>query len=397
MKDLIFALLIIFSNWDILLAQSPYVNKIDSVQNLLNETLEDDSIKVKLLNELSLLYSFDMEFERGLITANQARQLSKKLNYPKGEGLYLNTMRLLLVNSLLSDYYNIKKTLLYADIKEKEESNKIIKVIPQKRDPEKAIVKLSEALKYFEKENDKEMMAHILYYISVNYRTLNKTSEFIQYADQAIKLFKETTQSELAFIVLLDKIIQFQSSQKIEEANELENEAKLIIAKTKTLREKALLNYYLGMMYMNIVQNKKALGFEYLLKADYELEKIEEKDLRIIVLTALGFSFDHVGMYQKSLDYFKKVIEFKNETKQFDDIADIYIEALFELVPLKKFDEAKQYLNKAKLFADEIKNTQDRAWFEARIHDASGQLLMGHEKYNEALREYFQANEIAQV
>ena len=63
-------------------------------------------------------------------------------------------------------------------------------------------------------------------------------------------------------------------------------------------------------------------------------------------------------------------------------------------MPLKKFDEAKQYLEKARSFANEIKDKQDRTFFEARIHDASGQLLMGQGKYQEALREYFQANKI---
>ena len=395
MKHLIVtSILIIFSNWGILLAQNPYINKIDSVQNLLNISSNEDTTKVRRLNDLALLCLFDMQFERGILAAKQARQLSQKLNYPKGEGLYLNFMGLISGNRYFS-YYYFKRTLYYADIKEKEEYNKIIELFPQKRDPEKVIAKYLEAFKYFEKDRDKEMMAHILGAISFNYQMLNKTNESIQYANQAIKLFKETAHPELALMASLNKITQLHLSKKINEANEVENDAKAIIANISDVREKALLSFCLGEMYVNGARNKKALGFEYLLKADYELEKIGEKNLRILVLQMLGFSFDHVGMYQKSVDYFKKAIEFQNETKQFDNIAFIYLEALFELVPLKKFDEAKLYLEKAKSFANEIENKRDRSWFEARSHDASGQLLMGQGKYQEALVEYFKANKIA--
>jgi two-component system, NtrC family, sensor kinase len=233
-----------------------------------------------------------------------------------------------------------------------------------------------------------------IYYLNPSYQRLKNPNESIQYTDRTIKLFKETTQPELTFMALLHKITQLNKSKKLNEANEVEKEAKAIIANSENFRDQAFLNFFMG-YFMNTVQNKKAIGFEYLLKADYELEKMGEKNLRIRVLEVLGFEFDHVGMYQKAADYFKKAIAFRNETKRIEGIAVLYLEVVFELVPLKKLNEAKQYLEKAKVAIKETKNNRDRLLLEARIPDAAGQIWMGEGKYQEALKVYLQANKIA--
>ncbi len=372
-------------------ATNLYTAKIDSVQNILNKKPKDDTIKVRQLNDLALLCTFDMQFARGIHAAKQARQLSQKLHYLKGEGLYLDFMGF--ASSGLGWYYYYKKTVFYSEIGEKEEPNKLIAFMPQKIDSEKVIVKLLEALKYFEKDNDKEMMAHILAEISSNYQMLNKTNENIQYADQAIKLFKETGQPNLASLISINKIIQLRLGKKINEANEAEKEVKSFLTNFTDIREKALLYLVIGETY-NSGLNYSAVGFEYLLKADYELEKIGETNLRILVLNRLGNNFDPVGLYQKSFDCFQKAIELQIESQKTDNIALNYTSAVFELISLKKWDEAKLYLEKAKSFTDKITNEQWLEVAKGKFHDASGQLLMGQGKYQEALNEFFEVNKM---
>ncbi len=382
------------------LAQNSYATKIDSIQNLLNSQTHEDTMQVNRLNDLALLCLFDLQFERGILAAKQARQLYQKLNYPKGEGLYLNFMMFMSGSSDIyyysSDiYYYFKKSWFYAESGLKEEPNQLMENFSPKNDPQKVILKRLEAVKYFEKVNDKEMMAHILGGIGANYQTLNKTNEGILYIDQAIKLFKETEQPELALMASLNKEFALQTVNKIKEANEVENDVKVILTNIKDVRERAFLNFLMGYFYTTkLHKTKTVLGFENLLKADYELEKNGEKALRLIVLRQLGAAFDNNGMPQKSLDYFNKVIELKIETQKLENIASIYIDALFDLVALKRFDEAKQYLEKARSFVNEIKTKQNRLIFEARSYDASGQILMGQGKYEEALKEFFQANKI---
>jgi len=395
-KNLILSFLLIFSSLRVAPAQevgNPLPTKIDSIQGLLDAQPRKDTLSVKRLNDLALLCFFDMQFQRGILAAKQARQLSQKLNYPKGEGLYLNFM--MLMSGSTGFYYYFKKILCYAVIKEKEEPNKLMDLFPQKRDPEKVIEKLLEALKYFEKNNEKEMMAHILGTICTIYLESNKTKESLKYSDRALKLFKEIGRPELAAMASFTKAFALQAKNKMAEVNEIENDVKAIMANIKDIREKALLNFALGYGYLNIL-HKTALGFEHLLKADYELEKIGEKDLRTFVVESLGFAFDNVGLYQKAVDYFKKAIEFKIEAKKLDDIALLYAETVVELVPLKKFDEAKQYLEKARSFANDLNDKQTRDYFEAKSHDASGQILMGQGKYQEALVEFFKVTKMAE-
>ena len=99
-KNLILLFLLIFSSLLVASAQevgNPLPAKIDSIQRLLDAQPRKDTVKVKRLNDLALLCSFDMQFQRGLLAAKQARQLSQKLNYRKGEGLYLNFMILITI------------------------------------------------------------------------------------------------------------------------------------------------------------------------------------------------------------------------------------------------------------------------------------------------------------
>jgi two-component system, NtrC family, sensor kinase len=375
---------------------SAYTAKIDSVQQLLTTQPKDDTIKVRRLNDLALLCLIDMQFKRGMLAAKQARQLSQKLNYTKGEGLYLNFIRLITGggNSYFSYYLYLKKLLLDAVIKEKEEPNQLMALMPQTRDYKKLEAQLLLALKEFGEVNDKEMMAYILVVISNYYQFLNKTNESIQHADGAIKLFKETGQPELAFLVSFDKIYALQGDDKIKEGNKVEKEAIAVISKTNDVREKALLHYFLGYFYRHLL-DKGTLGFEYQLKAEYELEKLGEQDFRAIILNDLGDSFDNIGLHQKSMEFFNKAIELKIESQNTDEIALNYISIVFQLIELKKLDEAKMYLEKAKSNRDKIKDKSMLTVFDARYHDATGQLLMAQGKYQEALTEFILVNKIA--
>ncbi len=95
MKKFIFFLSVI-PGLNLLFAQGNtnlYQEKIDSIQKILNAAQSaNDTIKVKRLNDLARICFFDLQIEKGFIAAKQAHQLSKTLNYKKGEGLYLRTM-----------------------------------------------------------------------------------------------------------------------------------------------------------------------------------------------------------------------------------------------------------------------------------------------------------------
>lgn len=224
MKNYLFLFIIFFANYSIFLGQTnsnPYIPQIDSVQKLLNTQTKEDTAKVRRLYDLAFLCFYDLQYERGLIAANQARQLSKSLNYPKGEGLYLNTILFFPLGNI-SFYYYLEKIWFYDAISEKEETNKLMEIRTGKKDLKKENGQLFVALGYFEKVQDKETVAKILAAISANYQQLENNNESLVYTDRAIRLFNEIGQRVPASYLLLAKITMLEKMGKLTEAREAE-------------------------------------------------------------------------------------------------------------------------------------------------------------------------------
>ena len=133
------------------------------------------------------------------------------------------------------------------------------------------------------------------------------------------------------------------------------------------------------------------MAIEKELNANNELEKIGEKELRILVLEDLAAKFGFLGMSQKAVEYYKQGILLRDEIKYYDDAIRIYFNTGFELVALKKFDEAKIYFSKARNLSDSNNDQNIRQDGRSRYADAMGQILMGQEKYPEALAIFNQA------
>ena len=82
-----------------------YIVKADSVQKLLSKHRGQDQQKVLWLNEFARYSNHCLQFKNGLIATQQARELSKKLNYKNGEVQYYRTMDDLFRDDILSFYY----------------------------------------------------------------------------------------------------------------------------------------------------------------------------------------------------------------------------------------------------------------------------------------------------
>jgi len=70
---------------------------IDSIKKILQTQIEStnnknttkDTVKIKTLFDLACLYFIDNRYDEGLKVINQARELSEKIKFERGEGLYL--------------------------------------------------------------------------------------------------------------------------------------------------------------------------------------------------------------------------------------------------------------------------------------------------------------------
>ncbi len=302
MKKFIFFLSVI-PGLNLLFAQGNtnlYQEKIDSIQKILNAQSANDTIKVKRLNDLARICFFDLQIEKGFIAAKQAHQLSKTLNYKKGEGLYLRTMAVFHNNNpAFYNYFDKKAKWLYDDINENEDN--INFEFPESSDEsiiKKTNTQLLVALGYFEKHPDKEVVAHILSGISTIYYYANKPDEALPYLERALKEFKEINQEAPAGVLLVVKMYILQKAGKIKEANEVESEANRIILKLIDKKESALLSYSMCRYYNS--HGRTAVAIENELKLVSQLEGIDEIYLRTLILEDLALEFGYLAISKKS-------------------------------------------------------------------------------------------------
>ena len=251
MKKIIL-LLFVISGFNILFGQENknlYQEKIDSIQKLLNAQPQDDTVKVKRLNDIARICFFDLQFERGFIATKDARQLAEKLHYKKGEGMYLRTMADLNNYSPLSLYYDQKAKWLYAGINEKEDILHLDIPYPDSAWIEKAKLRMYEAIKFYEKKQEKEATAQMAYNIGLFNLWLNKPNEVVVYLEQSIKLFKEINQCAPAALVLSLKMSSLEAIGKTKEAEESDSEANRIISEINDIKEAAFLSFDMDKNY----------------------------------------------------------------------------------------------------------------------------------------------------
>jgi two-component system, NtrC family, sensor kinase len=377
----IFAFLSLHTSW----SQAPsnlVITQIDSIKQLLTAETNEDTVKIKRLNELARMCFYTFQYTEGLIATKQAHQLSSKLNYRKGEGLYLRTMSVF-HNHSFEDFW-IRTKWFYNDFKEKEDLSDS-DFYYHNRNFEKENPALFDALKYFEAEQDKETIANILQAIASNYSNINQVDKAMPYVERALTLFKGIGRNVPYFYMLVIKIYGLEKAGKKEEAKISEIEANVIIAQNSDVREKALLTDAMSQKYL--AQERTALGVEYAIKTVDALEIIGEKEMRRQLLNSLQNQFEFLGLPKKALEFYKKEVVLRTELNDFKNIENLYNLIAFRLIDLKEFDEAKSYLEKAKNLSEK----EDNKYGIAQYNDATGQILLTQGKYQEALPYFLKA------
>src|SRR4249920_937238 len=95
MKSIVFLMFVKLFFINTLFAQGyheQYQRKIDSVEAVIQKEPKEDTLQVIRFIELARICFFDMQLEKGMTIARQARELSRRINYRKGEGLYWYTL-----------------------------------------------------------------------------------------------------------------------------------------------------------------------------------------------------------------------------------------------------------------------------------------------------------------
>ena len=236
-----------------------YEVQIDSVQTLLNKTSKSDTLRVIELNRLARLCIYDLQYERGLTAATEARALAKKINYPQGEGMYLRTLDILHYEDQNTGTYQTLATWYFKDLKIEEYPI----AIQSKGQVDR--VKRTEALevasKALEKGGNIEMAAHAFYLLSLT----GNNGNALQNIENAERLFATLRldipliQSKIFKVRILkaagrDLVVQKEELEivRISEAHENERERALLYINIS-------LYYYLRTPHIDI-----ALDYVYL-------------------------------------------------------------------------------------------------------------------------------------
>src|SRR6188508_1466863 len=145
-----------------------YGHKTDSLQNLITNNKEGDIVKITLLHDLARTCFYNLAFKRGAESLRTAQQLSKKINYPNGEALYLRTMAALLVQTPPGLYYEYHAKWLFRELKLKDDFDDLhlsfsaLIKSEGKNFAQNHAAQLQEGLAYAESIRDDELIAAFL-------------------------------------------------------------------------------------------------------------------------------------------------------------------------------------------------------------------------------------------
>lgn len=170
--------------------------EIDSLLNVLT-VQKEDSVKVRLLNNLSEAFIRAYANDKGMDYALAAMDLSEKLSYKKGKGMSYNA-----IGSAYYNFYNLTESLknclaaleIFEELKDRENIAlthfKIGNIYYMEPNDAKAIKHYFMSLKLYEELNDLELAAIVLGAIGNTYYYQEKYSEAGKAYDQALEINK---------------------------------------------------------------------------------------------------------------------------------------------------------------------------------------------------------------
>lgn len=373
---------------------SPFTAKIDSLQRLLANPPTLDTLQVIRLHALARLCFVDLQFKRGLLAAKQAQALANQVQYANGEGLYQQTLTAFSYTNSLWFYYDFQFGLA-AD---KQQAPPFTSTInssqgyPLSLDYTEVNRRLETALTYFTTVRDAEMMALILSFISANYRYLHQVDESLFYLERSIQAFQQANQPVASCYLLAYKARLLQGPNQLPEAKHEERVVNQFLTVHGNSSEAALIAYQLSWYY--VTRNQLVRSFEVSSKANASLARLGEEHLRPFILENLGYIYITLKAYKKALNYFKKAVLLLEKTNNQSRLAWMYNKVAFTLIALNRFDEASEYISKAKRNHDTKPGSLQPNVDLAKYYDATGQRMMGLGHYQQALPNFFKALQI---
>ena len=414
MKQLLFLLFLIIGSNEIVAQDTIRVEKedLERLSSQINKHSKLDTNRVHLLTEYANLCFYDLDFLNGLKAANEARSISKEINYAKGEGFYLKSMSIFKQRSISAEKSLKGSSRIRAifikelDIYLEAEGNSILGqytnfdilgriMMPYgARDTEidTLISHLQAALSYFSTTENLETVANIHFALFLANETSNDVKSN-EHKIMAQNLYHTLGQSYQELLILNYDLHRLLEQGK--EVKALEIATIDIYTKESNPIIKAHCAYLLSRTYF--YHSLSNLQLEYLFQAEEILSEIGEKDLLKTVYLSIATVYEwQIFDSEKALEYEYKELNLRKEINYFESVAFTYLmisESLFGLKKIQDFPpEYQEYLKLGGIeglpFFD-----AELLWIKARMLQSQGRSEEARLFNIESIENYNKAND----
>ncbi len=367
---------------------------IDSIKKILQTQIErtnnknttKDTVKIKTLFDLACLYFIDNRYDEGLKVINQARELSEKIKFERGEGLYLGSM------VIFHSYSNMQAVFKHLTNQYNSNWNieDFIGIKSSNTEPDFQLVKnqLFKALNSFDTITNKEALANI--HAAIFYRFLDeqKLDSALSHSKIAERYYDDLNKREEAFQIILDKIGAYAGINNKEGLKNEEFYSIDYLTNTTDKRTRAYLYEQMGFNYDRIGRHSSLI--QCFLKANEIWEELGDKKGQINACHQLGVYSGGGKREEKAVNYFLKELSIRKEIKDSFEINETYSSLTYACIALGKLEDAENYVLLAK---NSIEHNAD-PFQQARLLDAEGQLLKARKMYPEAISKFKQSAEL---
>ena len=225
------------------------------------------------------------------------------------------------------------------------------------KEPARAVSYFNQALAMAEKFNYIKGKADALLIVSEYYQNVNDYKKSKECLFEALSLYKKMNNDSKIIITLFELGQLYFSNANLDEALKYYLQSLKCLEETRAeieFRKKWLIFYRIGILYMNLKMNKKALGF--FIRSLKIAEKEKDKQFIAYSLNNIGINYKNLEEYHKALEYYEKALKIFTEIKQVYMIAGTLLNIGILNMELNQYKEASKYLYKALNTYQELKN-----------------------------------------
>jgi len=354
MKNLIILLLILNSISFGLYAQN---TEIDSLENLLQQHPQKDTVRIKLLNETAYkIYSIDID--KTLEYAEEAGNIADKLSFTKGKAKSLKLIGVyyyIKANNIKALEYFRESVSVYEELGDKKGIssclNNVGNIYYLQSNYPKAIEYYEKALKVFEELGNKKGISACSNNIGNIYLSQGAYSNALEYYQKSLKIYEELG-NDRVFLACVNNIGNvYIALGDYPKALEYYQKALEIEESAGNISGVSIGYNNIGVIYKTQGDNPKAL--DYFQKSLKIYEQLDDKNRVANGLKNIGGVYYAQGNYTKALEYFQKSLKISKEIGNRTIETDIYFQLSVIYFNQKKIKEAYNYSKKAILIAKE--------------------------------------------